>query len=318
MLTAFMAATLTAVSVPFTASAEEETKEVSIRVEGINSCIFDDTVNVPADSETVMDALVYASDYYSDYFIIYSKMGSYGEYIYKINNDNEGTFGGYDGWMYTVNGVAPSVGVADYEVKDGDDILLYYSGSMDMQFPTYTLDAENGIIKFTSMDTVYDADWNATVVEQPVKELNVTLSQDEKNYSFVTDENGEIALAENNIAIGKYNIEYSKYAENGAPVALRSRQNEEVEIKYAGVMGDANCDGAVDAVDASVVLTAYANTSTSKPSGLSSVQKILADVDMDRNVDALDASNILAFYAYKASEKNPVNDIMTFLENKKK
>ncbi len=31
------------------------------------------------------------------------------------------------GWLYTVNGVSPSVGISSYTVKDGDRVVLYYS-----------------------------------------------------------------------------------------------------------------------------------------------------------------------------------------------
>lgn len=52
---------------------------------------------------------------------------SYGApYIASINDIAGGKFGGWDGWMYFVNGKDPGVGMTDVEVKAGDEILVYY------------------------------------------------------------------------------------------------------------------------------------------------------------------------------------------------
>lgn len=66
-------------------------------------------------------------------------------------------------------------------------------------------------------------------------------------------------------------------------------------------LGDVNFDGAVNALDASLVLTAYANTATGKDSGFTDIQKIVGDVNKDNDINALDASNILSYYAYTAT-----------------
>lgn len=68
--------------------------------------------------------------------------------------------------------------------------------------------------------------------------------------------------------------------------------------------GDINNDDTVDSVDASLVLTEYANISTSKTTAFDSKQKSLADVDKNNTIDAIDASNILSYYAYKAAGGN--------------
>lgn len=66
-------------------------------------------------------------------------------------------------------------------------------------------------------------------------------------------------------------------------------------------LGDLNGDGLVDAVDASAVLSAYADISTGKTPELSAEQLKAADVNADNIVDAVDASNILSYYAYVAT-----------------
>ena len=66
-------------------------------------------------------------------------------------------------------------------------------------------------------------------------------------------------------------------------------------------LGDVNQDGAVNALDASMVLTAYASNAVGKGYGLTDAQKSSADVNKDGTVDALDASKILEYYAYTAT-----------------
>ena len=61
--------------------------------------------------------------------------------------------------------------------------------------------------------------------------------------------------------------------------------------------GDVNNDGLVNAVDASDVLTYYANISTNTDGGFTEAQKEAADHNGDGQIDASDASSILAYYA---------------------
>lgn len=65
--------------------------------------------------------------------------------------------------------------------------------------------------------------------------------------------------------------------------------------------GDVNNDGAIDAIDASLVLTEYARSATGKELMFSETQTIVADVNIDEAIDAIDASAILSYYAYKAT-----------------
>lgn len=66
-------------------------------------------------------------------------------------------------------------------------------------------------------------------------------------------------------------------------------------------LGDVNFDGSINALDASYVLTAYANTAVGKDSGFSDIQNIVGDVNLDKDINALDASYILSYYAYTAT-----------------
>lgn len=66
-------------------------------------------------------------------------------------------------------------------------------------------------------------------------------------------------------------------------------------------LGDANFDGEVNALDASLVLTEYASASTGNASAFYEYQKFIADTDSDGNINSLDASYILGYYAYTAT-----------------
>ncbi|MBD9202967.1 MAG: DUF4430 domain-containing protein [Eubacterium ventriosum] len=52
--------------------------------------------------------------------------------------------GSNSGWMYAVNGEAPSVGMADYIVKENDAVILYYVDDyMDTKIPAMDAETEN-------------------------------------------------------------------------------------------------------------------------------------------------------------------------------
>lgn len=69
-------------------------------------------------------------------------------------------------------------------------------------------------------------------------------------------------------------------------------------------IGDVNFDGAIDALDASLVLTEYSANATGQDSALSDSALSVADVNFDTAIDALDASAILSFYASNATGGN--------------
>lgn len=69
----------------------------------------------------------------------------------------------------------------------------------------------------------------------------------------------------------------------------------------AGYLGDANMDNSIDAVDASLILSQYAATSTGKASLMDEAQMEYANTNLDDAVDSSDASLVLAYYAYIAT-----------------
>lgn len=62
--------------------------------------------------------------------------------------------------------------------------------------------------------------------------------------------------------------------------------------------GDLNGDGLANAVDASLILGAYAELSTGSTSGFTTVQELTADLNNDEEINSVDASMLLQYYAY--------------------
>ncbi|WP_294411630.1 leucine-rich repeat protein [uncultured Ruminococcus sp.] len=80
--------------------------------------------------------------------------------------------------------------------------------------------------------------------------------------------------------------------------------------------GDVNNDGKVNAVDASTVLTYYANISTNKDGGFTESQKKAADLDNNGDINAVDASYILSYYAYTSITKEEIIPIEEYMKKK--
>jgi hypothetical protein len=70
-------------------------------------------------------------------------------------------------------------------------------------------------------------------------------------------------------------------------------------------IGDADGNGTVDAVDASIALTCYAQMQTGNGMSLSLQEKQACDVNQDGVIDSIDASQILGYYAMNSTGKCP-------------
>lgn len=79
-------------------------------------------------------------------------------------------------------------------------------------------------------------------------------------------------------------------------------------------LGDVNNDGKINAVDASEVLSYYANVSTNKDGGFTDSQKNAADVNHDGLINAVDASCILSYYAYVSTTREDIMSLEDYLK----
>lgn len=98
------------------------------------------TVSVDADSDDWMEEKSVTVDEESTVYDAFiealkgsgiTQKGASSGYIESMTKDGE-TLGEFErgeksGWLYKVNGDLPDVGIKDYELEDGDDILFYYT-----------------------------------------------------------------------------------------------------------------------------------------------------------------------------------------------
>lgn len=133
---------------------------------------------------------------------------SYGApYIYAVNDVFGGKFGGWDGWMFFVNGKDPGVGMTDVEIKEGDEILVYYGDwgikPLELSIPEIAPRNQEVEIKVLSEGKSVEG---ATVYINRVKYLT-----DAKGVAY-------ISIKE----IGDYEIYAEKQDESGKPLFVRS------------------------------------------------------------------------------------------------
>lgn len=187
---------------------------ITFRVEGPDSNLYYDTISVPySESLTAAQALNHLDEVTDDLTF----KGVSDGYISAVNDISAGRFGGWDGWYFAVNDVAPDVGIGDYTLSDNDSVVLYYGG-YPCSIPivdTSKLDSD-GIIKFTSNDTEYDADWNPTKVVNNIKDAAVTVNGTKYN----TDDNGEIKIPADKLET-VMSVQIEKKDSSGAPAVLR-------------------------------------------------------------------------------------------------
>lgn len=227
-----------------TAFASEGKISVTLRIEGPDSCLLSNTYEISADS-TAADLIVYADE--NDDTITVS--GAEDGYITDVNGIFAGTYGGWDGWYYCVNGEAPNFGITDCSLSDGDSVVLYYGGypCLIPQIDTSRLSSV-GIISFTAVQTDYDENWNPIYSTVPVSDLSVTF--DESRYT--TDKNGELSISLSDLTTGTHSVQISKTDYSGAPAVLRFADDFTVEVSERKA-GDVNGDGIVDISDVTYI-----------------------------------------------------------------
>lgn len=203
------------------AYAAQGTMSITLRIEGINANMYYKTVSVPyTDSLTLQAALAYIDAQESSIAITGANTG----YITDINGESGGKFGGWDGWMYKVNGLEAPVGIDSYKLSNGDSVVLYYGDpyGVGMQYPAAdTSLIAYGVIKFTSSDTTFDASYNPIVTVNPVVGATVTWNYGSKSATYITDKSGKITINKAQLTKGAHIIQISKKNGAGLPLVLR-------------------------------------------------------------------------------------------------
>ena len=190
---------------------------VTVRVEGVDGNVVCTAVDI-GEQSTVLEVLEKALTAAGVEYVV--KDSAYGgKYVSAIGEDAESSFGGYDGWMYYVDGVSPMYTVDAYVLKGGEEVLLAYA-DMSALLPILTVSRDSaGIVTVTvTADvTTYDENWNASVSRDPV--AGVTLTVD--GVEYVTDETGSAVLSADASAKAQVTVQAEKKAESGVPQVIR-------------------------------------------------------------------------------------------------
>ena len=213
-------------------SADDASIKVKFRIEGVSGNIYYDTFETT--STTLTDVLK-ELDAASDDITMTITESQYGNYLSSLN---------------MVNKAEPNVGMDGITLQDGDSVVLYFADPYGAGFQKPEADVSkiaDGIIKFTSADTVYDADWNASVVTNPVAGMTVRWYTDDKNYTeYTTGDDGVITIARKELTAGKHKLAVEKTAENGAPLVLALEPDYTVTVEAADNIDDKGDVGAAD------------------------------------------------------------------------
>ena len=262
-------------------AAETNDISVSLRIEGADSCILYSSYEIPEGS-TASDLIQYADSLSDDVTVTGAEDG----YITDVNGESAGKFGGWDGWNYSVNAVAPSVGVNDYTLENNDTVVLYYG-----DYPCYIPQADtsalssDGKLTFTAQSTEYDDNWNPIVSTVPL--VGMTVYFDGKEYT--TDSDGTVVIDESQLTFGRHSVQVEKKNENGAPAVCRFASDYTV-FADTRVFGDANLDGNVDINDVT-----YIQLYLSGNEILTDEQIRIADVDKNGTVDINDVTALQTY-----------------------
>ena len=279
--------------------------KVNIRIEGKDNTFYNGSVYVGANS-TMLDVVkaVDDADENLNATIVDSQFGAY---ISGINGDNEDTVfvpdsedpekgtTYYIGWMFAVDNQSSSVGVSAYELKGGEDIVLYYC-DMNAQVPVADF-SEEGKIKLTSYDWL--PDWSG-MEWSPVKNAKVTLNDKE----YVSDEEGIVTYNPEDFKC-VVNMQIERFDELGYPTVCRFPSNysfkpvdqDSVTLNYKTSL---YVKGAYQ-IDLSAKNVEY-TSSNNKVASVSAGGKITANKAGTATVKAVSGNTTVN---YKVTVKNP-------------
>lgn len=215
--------------------AANDTKTVSLRIEGVKECLYYGDVAIEGEA-TVLDVIKKADE--SDDTLSVTVVPSfYGDYITSINGITAGSYttAHWDGWLYRVDGIEPSEGVSKYTVSGGESIVMYYADpwKIGMQYPEINTDKlSDGEISFTSLDTIFDSEtFESTQKECPVTGYTLTWGVGSKKVEITPDENGVCKIPYKYLTLGKHSVQIEKYDEaTDLPTVLRLAPDFSVNI----------------------------------------------------------------------------------------
>ncbi len=203
--------------------AIENNININLCVEGSEASLINKNTEVVYSDEalTAMDALKQALTKENIEYNITSS--AWGEYINSIGGDTAGKFGGWDGWLFAINGEMASVGADSYLIQENDQITFYYGMyPPDTYFPEITIDSQEITLGQNNKLTVATSyfDWNTnSQVEKKLQGIKIEFN----NKEYITDIKGEVIL-ESPFLAGEYICNISKENAGSYPGIVRQKR----------------------------------------------------------------------------------------------
>jgi hypothetical protein len=205
-----------------------DTLDFTLRVEGAEETLLDEDFGYQTLSDedsTVESVVAWALD---EKGIDYVNAGGY---FSQIGGEAAGSFGGFDGWLYRVNGEAQDSGIASTLVVEGDDILFYYGemapGTLYPNIstsPGVVYDGEEITFGVTTTYDIYDDDWSyVETTTAAVSGAVITLREEGTTgilEVLATDASGQAATR---LDDGSYEYRVTKEAAGEVPELVRTR-----------------------------------------------------------------------------------------------
>ncbi len=246
----------------FMVAVNASTLSYSLRIEGIDKNFYDADIEIESSDEinlTIADALTKANSD-SNLNIVGIDTG----FITSVMGEENAKFGGYDGWQYTVNDETPMVGIGEYQIKNGDAVVLYY-GDYPCQIPVIdSSKASEGVLKFSSYDTVWYQDdsgeWLSKSDWAPITDADVTLDGAE----FKTDAAGTVTFEASQYK-NEINVQIEKKSDKGAPMVRRLPADYMVSLTSGASEATTAASEATSAVETTEPATTVPATETAEP-----------------------------------------------------
>ena len=210
------------------------TMNVDFRVEGIAGTKLN-VKNVEIKGDGAITAAEATKQILDAYNMSYNYSTS-SDYFRAIDGESDVGLGAGSGWMYKVNGTYPDVYASGVTVKDGDEIvwdyinsfylvedmewdgmILMYSGAEAedkvtfnpiIEMPLSIVEGEDVHIKVTGKYNRVSYMYEPISGPHTIALADVTIEVNGKKY--VTNENGEITIPAADLAVGSYEVRFTK------------------------------------------------------------------------------------------------------------
>ncbi len=191
-------------------------KTVTARIEGIEGNLFYGDITLSGDNSVLTVAEAAFTQAGIEYETSVSPYG--GSYITQAAGLREGAYGGYEGWLYYVDGISPPVSMSLHILQGGEEVVFIYTDFEVLVPMVETARDDKGVTVMVTADvTTYDENWNAVVTRQPVADVQVTVD----GTAYVTDAQGKVLLNETDSAKEQVTFAVEKKNALGLPALVR-------------------------------------------------------------------------------------------------